>query len=508
MAMPFDVPTVPVPAEPLPPLPVRGSLWDHQDKTLRRSSSLAAFMFAHDPGLGKTLSVIAESGLLFEQGEIDTVVVVAPNRVHAQWVQKQFPRWASFPFRAWLWPKGGLASQKRAAIFEEALRVPLVKPRLRVFAFNFEAVRIPPRAKKLPEAILLIDRIMQTSTRGVYFVVDEIHRIKDFSAQQSRGVQRYGRQGVLPAKVRRGLTGTPVLQGVHDLFGQYAFLDLNIIREPNFWSFRSNFCKTRPVPDRPNAQIITGAKNEAILMQRIAPFTSRVIDRDALDMPDQVFERFDVEMEPAQRKAYDQMETLMLAGLKTPDGMGQVITAKIVLTQMQKLQQLASGFVMDEDRGVHWLSDAKLEAVREVVSDLGGEPVVIWAPFIPLLERLEFVFGEEGTRFRSLADIEVWKKKGGALIANPASGGVGVDGMQWSHRSFYMANTFSLEHRLQSIKRTHRGDQKEICFYTDFCAAESIDHEVLDALAAKQDIGSMTIDRLRMLLLDKKKVAA
>jgi SNF2 family DNA or RNA helicase len=489
-------------------------MWGHQSQALGRSRNLAPFAFTFDPGLGKTLTVIGEAGQMFLDGDIDTLVVIAPNRVSRQWVEKQFPKWAIFPYKGWVWPKGGLSSGVKTAAFEATLQVGEIQRKLRVFAFNFEAIRIPRGTKghppKLPDAILLLDRIMKTSVRGVYFCVDESHRTKDWTALQTRGVLRYSRQGVFPAKVRRTLTGTPILQGVHDLWSQYAFLDRNIISRKigladkgdadTFLDFRANFCKTAPVPGRPKAVRIVGAKNEAELMARIAPYTARVLDTEVLDMPAQVFDVFDVEMEGAQAKAYAQMDELMMAGLRTDTG-GVVVTAKIVLTQLLRLQEIASGFVRDEDGTVHWLSDAKIDAIRERVEDLGGAPVVVWAPFIPLLERLEEVFGDKGTRFRSLDDIDVWRKKGGPLIANPASGGTGVDGMQLASRAFYAANSFWLEHRIQSIKRIHRGDQKAPCFYTDFVAKGSKDEWTLKALAAKRDVGVMTIDTLRTLLL-------
>lgn len=501
-------------AAPLSPAsPVKGPLWHHQVSAKARSRNRAAFALQHDPGTGKTLSVIAEAGEMFLDGDIDTLVIIAPNRVSRQWVEKQFPRWAGYAWKGWFWPKGGLASGKRLNEFEVALQVGEIQRKLRVFAFNFEAIRIGRPTKghyvPLPAAVQLLDRIMATSKRGVYLCVDESHRIKDPMAQQTRGVMRYARDGVHPAKVRRTLTGTPILQGVQDLWTQFAFLDKLIIsrRGPDgkgdadsFVRFRDKFCKTAPVPGQPKAVRIIGPKNQDELMARIAPFTSRVRDVDAIDMPAQVFQTYEVEMEGAQLKAYGQMESLMMAGLRTATG-STVVTAQIVLTQLLRLQEIASGFVRDEDGTVHWLSDAKIEAIKEAAGDLGGAPVVIWAPFIPLLDRLEEVFGEGGTRFRTLADVDVWKAKGGVLIANPASGGTGVDGMQWASRAFYIANSFHLEHRIQSIKRIHRGDQKAPCFYTDFVATGSMDEVILKALAAKTDIGTMTVDTLRNLLL-------
>ena len=260
---------------------------------------------------------------------------------------------------------------------------------------------------------------------------------------------------------------------------------------------------TKPVPGgRVKAVQIVGAKNVDTLMAKIAPFTSRIRKEDALDMPEKLFDRFVVEMEPAQAVAYAQMEGLMMAGLTGGEHAGTVVTAKIVLTQLQKLLQIASGFIHNDAGEPIWMWDSKVDAIVEKVAELEGEPCVIWAPFIPLLDRLEQKFGAGGMRFRELEDVARWKAKGGVLIANPASGGVGVDGMQEvARRAYYAANGFHLEHRIQSIDRLHRGGQKDTCFYTDFVAAGTKDEAVLDVLSAKESLGNLTVEMLRKLLL-------
>ena len=190
-----------------------------------------------------------------------------------------------------------------------------------------------------------------------------------------------------------------------------------------------------------------------------------------------------------------------MTGLRTGEHAGTVVTAKIVLTQLQKLLQIASGFIHDDNGKPIWISDAKVEAIREKVNELNGEHVVVWAPFIPLLGRLMDVLAPfKPVRFTGLDDVATWAKKGGPLVANQMSGGVGVDGMQVAHRAFYAANGYHLEHRLHSINRIHRGEQGNPCFYTDFMAEGTKDEAVLKVLAAKQDVDNMTVAMLKKIL--------
>ena len=114
-------------------------LWKHQLDALVRSRNLAAYAFDFDPGLGKTGTVIVEAGRMFLDGDIDTLIVVAPNRVHKQWIEKAFPVWAGFPWTGFAWAGTGKAMAK----FEETMVLSQVKPALRVFTFQSRGG--PPR---------------------------------------------------------------------------------------------------------------------------------------------------------------------------------------------------------------------------------------------------------------------------------------------------------------------------------------------------------------------------
>lgn len=471
--------------------PVKGELWRHQRAGLARSDGRAAFAFHHDPGLGKSLTEIAEAGDFFAAGLIDTVVVVAPFRVHRQWIEKQFPRWADYRWHGWIYPGNTkMKTQRARQRLDEALEIKEVLPALRVFAFNFEALRLPSQRgnQPLPLPHRVLDEIYETSRAGVMFVVDEMHRAKDPKSQTTRGILRYGKG---KSKVRRALTGTPILQGHEDLWSQYEFLDPMIFGNLRFTQFRDIYCKTAPVPGRTAVKIV-GSQNSELLRSRIAAHTSRVLDTDALDMPPQVFHPdLIVEMSPAQQRAYDQMETRMMARLPS----GEDVVTDTVLVQLLRLHQLAQGFMQVDGGEVEWLSDAKIAATAQQVDDLGGRHVVVWAPFIPLLERLTIDL--DAVRYDGPESMERWAKRGGPLIANPRSGGTGVDGMQVANHSIYVANSHHLEARLQSLKRIHRGEQDRSCFYTDLVTEGSVDKVVLRSLRQKKSISDMTFNELR-----------
>jgi SNF2 family DNA or RNA helicase len=73
------------------------------------------------------------------------------------------------------------------------------------------------------------------------------------------------------------------------------------------------------------------------------------------------------------------------------------------------------------------------------------------------------------------------------MIAQPRSGGYGNT---WTGASvtYYYSNSLSLEDRLQSEDRTHRGEQKRTCTYTDMLMLDSTDEKIVKALRSNQRV--------------------
>ncbi len=74
------------------------------------------------------------------------------------------------------------------------------------------------------------------------------------------------------------------------------------------------------------------------------------------------------------------------------------------------------------------------------------------------------------------------------LIANPASAGVGVDGLQVANYAIYYSRNFNLEHDLQSNDRIYRGGSEvhESVTRIDIVAPGTIDEMIMNSLAKKQ----------------------
>jgi SNF2 family DNA or RNA helicase len=78
------------------------------------------------------------------------------------------------------------------------------------------------------------------------------------------------------------------------------------------------------------------------------------------------------------------------------------------------------------------------------------------------------------------------------FVAQPKSGGTGLDGLQIAQAEIYFSNEWSLIDRIQSEDRGHRsGMTNDHLTIYDIEAVDSLDHRVIDALIEKKEIADM-----------------
>lgn len=117
--------------------------------------------------------------------------------------------------------------------------------------------------------------------------------------------------------------------------------------------------------------------------------------------------------------------------------------APLEVTAIMKKRQLVNGFVFDDDEELHWVGNAKLRALLELMEEL-PKPVVIFTVFDPELERICERLEAEGYAIASVRGKtkkklrpEIWrnfqKAKLDAVVVQMRTGGVGVDLWKSSH---------------------------------------------------------------------------
>lgn len=446
------------------------------------------FGFLFEMGCGKTITAIATAGAGYQMGKIKKVLIVAPTSVCAVW-PKEFQEYAAFPYtiRTMLGDKN-----HRLKELHDLEAFPY--KHLKVAVINYESTW----RDGIFEALQDYDADM--------VIADESQRIKTHDASQSKAMHILGDK----ARYKLILSGTPVQNEAVDIFSQYRFLDPSVFGD-NFFTFRGRYA----VMGGFNRKQIVAYRDLDALVRKEMSVAYRVTKEEALDLPEQTFEKRYITLSTKERNLYDRLRRDSFAELEG----GGTITATTVLTKLLRLQQFTGGFLVEDDAtNPQLVSRGKLDALEDILQDYvaeGKKKLVIFARFLPEIHEIEKlctkVLGKAGMEAVSIYG-EIKKEARGEIIKrfqeNPKTMvivgqidtlGVGVT-LTAADTCVYYSVNFNYATYDQSLSRIHRIGQKHPCTYIHLMAEKTIDETVLQALAKKEDLAKTIVDNWRAVL--------
>jgi len=306
-------------------------------------------------------------------------------------------------------------------------------------------------------------------------VLDESHRIKSPGAKCSRFAAR------LKARCRWCLTGTPMPHSPLDLYGQYRFLDPGVFGS-RFAAFRARYA----VMGGYEGKQVVGFRNLDELRERMDELCLHV-RAGVLDLPSmQVLDRF-CELEPRAARVYRQLEQHFVAELESG-----VVTAANALSKLLRLQQVAAGWVPDESGELVEVSRAKRELLRDMLTDLTGERVVVFCRFRRDLQTVHELARELGLRSAELSgdrkEYGEWKRGTPDVLAcQIQAGSLGIDLTEARVGLFYTLG-YSLGDYQQACARLHRpGQDRPVVFYR-LLARGTVDEAIVRALDRRREV--------------------
>lgn len=458
--------------------PFKGTFKPAQVKGLREAGLKKGHAFWIDPGGGKTGAGIAEASYLWQENMIDGVIWFGPNGPHEQVIDEQFPKWCAVKWRG---IHNKMGKRDLEGFFGRAN-----DDLLPVLAVNYEGL-ITPTGRKL------VDRFRKRFRR-IYLVADEASKLKSYNSKRTERVTEEAR---LSAYVRM-MSGTPILKGLEDLFSEYDIMKPGLTGFAKYTAYRNYYCQTvTPIGKQvdPWATQIVGYRNEEELRRRTAPYVTVVKAKEFRPESNPTFMQVHCPMKEDQKVAYRRMEKTLLTEID-----GRLITAKTALVKLGKLLQIASGFAFDNDGNEIFKWSNKINAVMNILDEL-DEPVIVFAPYVPMLDELERVIRARDDRpffrYRDRSTVREWKEAGGVILGNQGSGlGIGQN-LQNAAATIYASNSFSAEARWQSLARTDREGQDRQCRYWDCVTRGTADMKTLENLARKEEISRANIDSLR-----------
>jgi len=317
-------------------------------------------------------------------------------------------------------------------------------------------------------------------------VIDELSLAKNPQSKRFKALHK-----CLAAIPRRwGLTGTPIPNNYLDLWMQVRMLDDGQRLGKSFSEYKGDYFYPADYMGY-TYKLVTGAKEQ--IDRRLADL-ALVIVGDGSDLPASSVIDVPVVMPPDARKQYRTLQKEMLAEI----GDGE-ITAPSAATLCNKLLQITSGAVYDEDRNVLPVHTAKIDALRTLLDKHKDEPVLILTAFKHESNRIidsiqeARMFNEQLLGEWQAGRIPVW-------VADPRSLSHGIDGLQKSCRiAIWCSLTYSHETYVQTNARLIRTGQTAETIIYRIIAPGTIDDAVAEALRDKSDTQSGMLHAVRAL---------
>lgn len=467
--------------------------FNHQKTTYLAKRNLDHYALFWEQGCGKTKTAIDVLCHKYQLGDVNALLVVAPNAVHPNWAYDEIPihMWDEVERKILVWDSKKVSNKSFQRTYDNLLKF----KGLAIITMNYEALISKKTFSMIEEFI---------TARKTMMICDESHRIKNPSAGCTKAVLN-----LAPHAVSRWiLTGTSYTQSPFDIFSQFKFLDKTIIGINSYFGFKNRYGTFIKMPNAVGGQFnsLVSYRNLDQLKKKVLAHSSRVLKEDVLDLPEKIYQTRYITMPPNMEKIYKQMKKDFLVELDN-----EIIAAPLMISKMGKLQQIVCGFIFDENANPIEFSTARVDAMME---DFTGEKTIIWAKYKTdhkmISERLtadgiDFVSytGDTSTSDREIARNRFQKDPLCIVfLGNPAACSMGIT-LNKAKYVFNYNRSFSLTTNQQSEDRAHRIGTEGNVVYTDYImrfrnGSVTIDGSIVKNLRSKNDMATMmNNDRVR-----------
>ena len=443
-----------------PPSSFNGELRAYQREGLAWLHFLQRFGFggclADDMGLGKTVQALA---LLEERrlAEAGPSVVVVPRSLLFNWRQE-------------------------AARFTPSMRVLVHEGRDRardVSAFQDYDLVLVTYGTLRRDAPLLTDVAFD------YAILDEAQAIKNSTTETAKAAR------LLRATHRLAMSGTPIENRITELWSLFEFLNPGMLGAARVF-------KTLGSAE-------TGESGRSLIASAVRPFIlRRTKEQVAPELPEKLEQTIYVELEPKERKRYDELRDHYRAALLGRiDREGMAKSKMHVLEALLRLRQAAchSG-LLDASRANESSSkfDLLVPQLAEIVAE--GHKALVFSQFTSLLALLkpqleaeklvyEYLDGQTRDREERVRRFQTDPACGIFLISLKA-GGLGLN-LTAADYVFLLDPWWNPAVEAQAIDRTHRIGQTRRVFASRLIVRDTVEEKVLELQNSKRDLAEAII---------------
>lgn len=453
----------------------------------KRALEDTGFLIYHEQGVGKTLTALAIALYRHVHHGVKKVLIVGPLSAIDVW-EKELKAHCKIPYRMHSIEKMGKRQKRNIS------RMPTVRSKVTFVTVNYDSILEKRRVRRGSKTRLVKGKIFAALMRWKpdLIIADEVHNIKSKRTKQTKSLIKLGEV----ATYKLGCSGTPVEQSALNLWSQYRFACPHVL--PDWEEFITKYFRQTGYGYK---KLVIRKRREHEILPLIHGHMDRVT-KEVLDLPQlkYIHKRFSL-TEEAQ-EIYDQM--LHDAVVEIDES--NVITSPNVLARMVRLQQIASGYLPEEE-GDDYLDihDRKLRALKQVIKKREGKKVVIFCRFrreieqafnlcVDLKMRPVVIHGGVKPPDRKRARRKfLMDPKTLAFIAQVRTGGVGINELVASRYGIFYSTTFSWIDYDQAVCRLHRRGQKKPVQIINIIARKSIEEELYSSLEEKKSTADFVL---------------
>jgi SNF2 family DNA or RNA helicase len=391
----------------------------HQLTELEHSYRKPSWGLFWEQGTGKTKPIIDTACRLWEEGEIDAALVVAPNGVHRNWVEQELLLHLPDCVRESVRSMHYQSSKSSAQWHQKAVKELTRHEGFSWLTISYEAFMTKQGHKDLVEFFY---------RRKLLYVLDEAHAVKEPSAKRTKSILKSAKY----APYRRILTGTPITQGPFDVYTQVTFLDSHFWEEHGFGSyteFKHHFgvftTTWNPVAFDPatgyrsgrNVEILKEYQRLDELHGLLKLVSSRVTKDEVLDLPPKLYAKRFFTMNDEQSRLYRELRDEYITWLtlhpeeaeavdcgvcsglreRVVDGMAYpceacagratgdtLVATPLAMVRLLRLQQVTCGYLPTEDESepIYMIKgpNHRLEEALDLCEE-AQHKVIVWGRF-------------------------------------------------------------------------------------------------------------------------------
>ena len=319
-----------------------------------------------------------------------------------------------------------------------------------------------------------------------YAILDEAQAIKNADSQAAKAAR------LLKARHRLAMSGTPIENHLGELWSIFEFLN------PGMLGTAGVFKKNAGGAGGPDEQART------LLSRALRPFILRRTKKQVVkDLPDKVELTLSCDLEPAQRKLYEDLRAHYRAALLKTEG--KVAGSKIeVLEALLRLRQAACHPALIDPSRIDEPS-AKLDMLLPQMAEVAeeGHKILVFSQFTSFLAIVRKKLDAEGIAYEYL-DGRTRDRE--ARVANfqnnPAipvflislkAGGLGLN-LTAAEYVYLLDPWWNPAVEAQAIDRSHRIGQTETVFAYRLIARDTVEQKILDLQQKKRDLADAILN--------------